>query len=251
MTVSVSAIGAILPSFLLLWYFYKHDLHPEPRGVLIKTFLFGVLIVVPTVVVTLPVMLLMPTPESPLLHALLVAFFCAAIPEEFFKFVVITRYSMRDPAFNEPMDGVVYGVVASLGFATLENVIYVVGGGWPVALTRAFSAVPMHAFLGAILGYYVGQAWCIAQSRASGWQGLWLAILLHGLYDFGLLTVLQIGLRGTSDVDEPSMGQIGLALAMLLLALATFITTGVWARRLVHKLRRQQLEAVTLATATK
>jgi RsiW-degrading membrane proteinase PrsW (M82 family) len=56
------------------------------------------------------------------------------------------------------MDGVVYGAVASLGFATLENILYVTPNGFAVAAARAFTAVPGHALLGVIMGYYVGRA---------------------------------------------------------------------------------------------
>lgn len=241
MTIVVAAIGAILPSLLLLRYFYKRDLNPEPRGVLAKTFVFGVLIVVPVLIVALPLMALWPASKSPVLYAIFAAFVCAAIPEEFFKFLVVTRYSARNPAFDEPMDGVVYGVTASLGFATLENILYVADGGWPIALSRAFSAVPMHAFLGAILGYYVGQAKLVEQSGVSARRGLWIAVLLHGLYDFGLLTVSQMAKQGTFDVNEPPVEQIGLALGMLLIALVVLIVAGVWAWRIVRKLRRDQL----------
>lgn len=244
MTIAVSAIGAILPSLLLIWFFYKRDIHPEPRGVLIKTFLLGVLTVIPVLIVAIPVMLFAPVNTHPLLIGCFVAFCCAAIPEEFFKFVVLTRYSARNTAFDEPMDGVVYGVTASLGFATLENILYVLGSGWTIAITRAFTAVPMHAFLGAIVGYYVGQARFNPRLGITAWRGLRMAILLHGLYDVGLLTVLHMGARGTFDAKEPPGDQIALALGMLALSLVAFIIAGVWALRIVRRLRREQLQAV-------
>ncbi|MHC4329963.1 MAG: PrsW family intramembrane metalloprotease [Planctomycetota bacterium] len=157
MTIVLTILSAVIPSLLLLRYFYKRDLNPEPRGVLIKTFLLGILIVVPVIIVAWPLWLLNSRLDHPMLAGLYTALLCAAVPEEFFKFLVITRYSARNPAFDEPMDGVVYGATASLGFATLENILYVVRGGWMVAAARALTAVPCHACLGAILGYYVGQ----------------------------------------------------------------------------------------------
>ncbi len=158
MTLVFTIICAVVPSLLLLWYFYKRDLNPEPRRVLIKTFLLGILIVLPVSLITLPLGLSGIHPGNPLLAGLYFAFLCAAVPEEFFKFLVVTRYSARNPAFDEPMDGVVYGATASLGFATLENIVYVLNGGWTVAVMRALTSVPCHACLGDILGYYVGQA---------------------------------------------------------------------------------------------
>jgi RsiW-degrading membrane proteinase PrsW (M82 family) len=251
MTLAISAVGALLPSLLLLWYFYQSDRNPEPRDVLLKTFFLGVLIVVPIIAVTLPVMLLVPLPANPLLFALFVGFVCAAIPEELFKFLVVTRYSARNPAFDEPMDGVVYGVAASLGFATLENILYVAGGGWHVALTRAFSAVPMHAFLGAILGYYVGQARFNPAARVSVWRGLVTAIVFHGLYDFALLAARQIISQGRWEVEEPPPDQVMLVLGLFGLALVVLVTAGVWTWRIVHKLRQEQLAAPTPSSAEK
>ena len=90
------------------------------------------------------------------------------IPEETFKYLVLTRYSARHRAFDEPMDGIVYGAVASLGFAALENLLYVGSGDLGTAVARAATAVPGHAFTGAIMGYYVGQARFGPLGSASG-----------------------------------------------------------------------------------
>ena len=155
---SLLAVSAVVPSALLVWYFHARDLYPEPPRVLWTTFAFGVLSVVPVLVVGVPIHQLIAGIEVPLIRGFLEAFFVAAVPEEFFKLAVLLLYSMRRVEFDEPMDGIVYGVVASLGFATFENVLYVFDGGLGVAVSRAFSAVPFHAFAGAILGYYVGQA---------------------------------------------------------------------------------------------
>jgi RsiW-degrading membrane proteinase PrsW (M82 family) len=246
MEVAVSAIGALLPSLLLFGYFHRRDVHREPHSVLVKTYFLGVLILVPVLIVALPLQLLISLPANPLVQGLFIAFCCAAIPEEFFKFLVVRGYSARHTAFDEPMDGVVYGATASLGFATLENVLYVMGGGWTVALARAFTAVPMHAFLGAILGYYVGRARFNPQAKASAWRGFLIATVLHGLYDFGLLTIMQMVVLGRFDETEPALDQLLLALGMLVLTLATLIITIVWARRIVHKVRGEQLAAVSL-----
>ena len=102
----------------------------------------------PVVVVALPAYLLSSAfLENPLMIGFVNAFFGASIPEESFKYLVLTRYAMRRSSFDEPMDGLVYGVAASLGFATFENILYVSGGGLGVAVLRALTAVPLHATL--------------------------------------------------------------------------------------------------------
>jgi RsiW-degrading membrane proteinase PrsW (M82 family) len=94
---------------------------------------------------------------------------------------------VRHPSFNEVYDGILYSVAASLGFATLENIMYVVmGGGYGVALLRALLSVPGHALWGVIMGYYVGRARFAPAQQRGGLvlHGVGLAVFWHGLYDF-------------------------------------------------------------------
>ena len=234
MTIVLTALSAIIPSLLLLWYFYERDLNPEPRAVLIKTFLLGILIVVPVIIFCLPLRVFSSQLDHPILAGLYSALLCAAVPEEFFKFLVVTRYSARNPAFDEPMDGVVYGATASLGFATLENILYVAHGGWIVAVARAFTAVPCHACLGAIMGYYVGQARFNTRQKVSGRTGLLVAVILHGLYDFPLLVLPRLG--------RYAHAKSALLLGMLALFLAVFAFKVIWTLRIVRRLRREQVQ---------
>lgn len=234
-TIVLTILSAVIPSFLLLWYFYKRDLNPEPRCVLFRTFLLGILIAVPVIIVAWPLMLLNSRLDHPMLAGLYTALICAAVPEEFFKFIVITRYSARNPAFDEPMDGVVYGATASLGFATLENILYVARGGWIVAVSRALTAVPCHACLGAIMGYYVGQERFITNRKASALLGLLVAIVLHGLYDFPLLVMIRLG--------SYSPGNWALSWELFAFSLVVLVVEIAWTRRIVKQLRRQQVQA--------
>jgi RsiW-degrading membrane proteinase PrsW (M82 family) len=107
--------------------------------------------------------------------------------EEYIKFRIIKKYIYHHPQFNEIMDGIIYTVVASLGFACMENVLYVLKSSWHTALARGFTAVPMHAVCSGMMGYYIGLARFSCDKNKEKRllnQGLWTAILLHGLYDF-------------------------------------------------------------------
>jgi RsiW-degrading membrane proteinase PrsW (M82 family) len=234
----LTVLAAVVPSALLVRTFYTADVHPEPRHVVLITFLLGIAIVIPVVAVAGPLLAFLPESLSPPLAGLYMAFLCAAIPEEVFKFFVVNGYSARHPAFDEPMDGVVYGAVASLGFATLENVLYVLGSGWGTALVRALTAVPMHAFLGAILGYYVGRA--RLGRGGSALTGLGAAVLLHGLYDWPLMVGYQSAERGQLTLDDDR--QVWAVLLLALLTLAVLAWAGVWTWRIVRRLRREQQE---------
>lgn len=91
----------------------------------------------------------------------------------------------RKKEFNEPFDGIIYSTFVSLGFATLENVVYVMQSGFSTGIARMFTAVPAHYAFGVIMGYYVGKAKFDEKNRASYLlRGLLYAVLLHGLYDF-------------------------------------------------------------------
>ena len=152
--VVLTLLAALLPAALLMAYFIKKDRFPEPTHLLVKTFLFGLLITVPIVVLEFALSgVIIPLSASwwaPFLNAFLVAGFS----EELFKFLVLHLYCARKRDFDEPMDAVVYSVVVSLGFACLENVLYVMQGGMLAAALRAVTAVPVHASLGALMGYY-------------------------------------------------------------------------------------------------
>jgi protease PrsW len=198
MVTSMLAVSAIVPSLLLVWYFHWRDLYPEPGRVIWTTFGLGVATLPAVLLVAAPLSLLLGSIPIPGAHlaGFLAAFLTAAMPEEFFKLLVLRGYCARHRDFNEPMDGVVYGAVASLGFATLENVLYVTAMGFTAAVVRALTAVPTHASLGAIMGYYVGRAKFHANERTRAYVlAYFVPMVLHGLYDYPGLTALELQAR--------------------------------------------------------
>jgi hypothetical protein len=101
--------------------------------------------------------------------------------------VYVSAY--RSPEFNEVMDGIVYGVAGAIGFATLENIFYVLSMGAGVGVMRALFAVPGHAMWGAIIGFYMGMKKMHPESSLRYvLAGLVIAVLFHGIYDFVLFT---------------------------------------------------------------
>jgi len=232
--------SALIPSLLLIWYFHSRDVYPEPKKVVLATFLLGVLIIIPTLIVAAPIAWLLKQADiGPYLYGASTAFFVAAIPEELLKFSVLFLYASRHREFDEPMDGIVYGVVASLGFATLENVLYTATGGMTVAIARSITAVPAHAFMGAIMGYYVGQARFGAGGDGRGlmFKALFWPILLHGLYDAPLLIVARLNELAGGISGEQTLP----ALALLPVTFVALLTLAISGFRLTSKLRREQL----------
>ena len=242
------AFSAIVPSLLIIWYFYSRDLNREPAKVLWAVFGLGVASVVPVLAIAMPIAWLAKDAfQSAYLTGLFEAFFEAAIPEEFCKWLVVYLYASRHREFDEPMDGIVYGAVASLGFATLENIMYTMGGGISVAVMRAVTAVPLHAFCGAVMGYYVGQAKFGAVGKSRGsllFQAWFWPMLMHGIYDFPLLA-----LKRANEQGGMSSEQGGIMAALLALTLGALIVLWIWAIRLTRRLRREQLAAMAAAAA--
>lgn len=189
MRLLIAEIFAIIPTLLLVWFYYRQDKRkPEPKGLVIGVFLMGIVVTIPVIVVELllgrveNVFL-----EVPLVYHFFRAFVVAALCEEWFKLLIVKNIAYRNIHFDEIMDGIVYTITASLGFACLENILYVLDGGLQVALLRAFTAVPMHALASGMMGYYVGKAKFSAepqQEKAFFKKGIWAAILIHGVYDF-------------------------------------------------------------------
>lgn len=227
-------VSAIVPSMLLIWYFRSRDANPEPAAVLWKTFGLGVLTVIPVLMVALPIGSAIEGVRDPVVGGFLKAFLTAAGPEEFFKFTVVAFYCAKHKEFDEPMDGVVYGATASLGFATLENILYVSSGGLGVAIMRALLAVPGHAFMGAVMGYFVGQAKFRPNEKTKLLAlAYFVPFLLHGFYDWPLLSMKESSTAHAADNSAVA--------PLLLLTLATFVFEWVWTVRIVRRLRAEQL----------
>jgi RsiW-degrading membrane proteinase PrsW (M82 family) len=236
MIIFLSVLSAVLPSIILLWYFRRQDRFPEPFGVMMMTFTLGVLSVIPILMVGYLLAGLgenIPTLQDSVFGmAVFTAFALAAIPEESFKYLVLTGYSARRTAFEEPMDGLVYGVCASLGFATLENVMYVgLTGNMNVAILRSITAVPCHACLGAIMGYYVGMGKFSGNATAWRWKAWLIPVVLHGLYDLPLMWMANkykdVDIENITGLDAAFIfGSIGTVLVVLIFALVLTVRLG-------------------------
>ncbi|MCM3724425.1 glutamic-type intramembrane protease PrsW [Neobacillus cucumis] len=178
--------AAIAPGLALLSYFYlKDEYEPEPVSLVFRTFLYGVLLVFPIMFIQHVL-----ETEQLLKTDLFDAFFGSGILEEFFKWFILFYLIYQHVEFDEPFDGIVYGVSVSLGFATVENIFYLVANGIEHAMTRALLPVSSHALFGVIMGFYLGKAKFTKGNKAK-WilLSLLLPILLHGSYDFILISL--------------------------------------------------------------
>ncbi len=191
---------ALIPALVLIFYVVWRDrLHPEPRGQLVKAFFMGFL--------TIPLALLfasligqifMLLPPIEGVGALLVtSLMQAAIPEESAKLLILWLFLRRCRHFDEHMDGIVYAVCVGMGFATVENILYVTGSGpqflkvLSVGLSRAFLAIPGHFAFAVIMGYFYSLAsFKGKQTHRKYMLMAWgFPVLAHALYDFLLFVM--------------------------------------------------------------
>ncbi len=178
---------------IILIYVYVRDKYErEPLGLLLKTLLAGALTTIPIMLVG-AWMTKFEVYFSGLQSAAYNAFIVAALNEEFFKFAALYFIIWRHKEFDEKYDGIVYAVFVSLGFALVENIMYVYQYGQEVAYTRALTAVPVHAILGITMGYYFSSAKFFEKRRTINFiSALLMPVLLHGIYDFILMSQHQM-----------------------------------------------------------
>lgn len=176
--------AAIAPGLALLSYFYLRDQYDsEPVRVVFRAFILGV-------AVTFPVMFLQYVieVETDFSNTLIQSFLAYGLLEEFFKWFILYFFIFHLVEFDEPYDGIVYGAAVSLGFATLENVLYLAVYGLDAAVGRALLPVSSHALFGVVMGYYIGKAKFHMNKNLFIFISLILPILLHTTYDFILIS---------------------------------------------------------------
>jgi RsiW-degrading membrane proteinase PrsW (M82 family) len=194
----------MLPGAIWMWLVYRTDIYePEPPGKVLTTFLLGIAAIVPAFGAERLAGLAYPFLESieraslagleahPSVWPILAGCFLVIGPcEELAKFAVVRLHMFRDPEFDEPLDGIIYASAAALGFASLENVLYVIDFStfairWDALGVRAFLALPGHVIFSATWGYALGRR--KFDPSYPVWSRVALASALHGLYDFLLL----------------------------------------------------------------
>lgn len=177
--------AGIAPGLALLSYFYLKDQYDsEPLALVFKMFIFGALLVFPLMFIQYVL-----AAEGLLQGNFFKAFGTVGLLEEFFKWFILFYIIFQHIAFDEPYDGIIYSVSVSLGFATAENIFYLLANGLHYAIGRALLPVSSHALFGVIMGYYIGKAkFASVLQRKWVFLSLSIPVLLHGTYDFILMT---------------------------------------------------------------
>lgn len=185
---------AILPGIVLFAVVWRSDkIEKEPPKLLRKLFLFGMLTTISTYIIgTAGDKVIFFLDPASLVYLLIENFIIVALVEESGKFFVLKKLTWKHPSFDYTFDAVVYAVTASLGFAVLENILYLLDGDMTTAIMRALLSVPGHVIYAIYMGYYYGMA-KVEDTKGNGdlvrrylIKALAIPALLHGFYDFCL-----------------------------------------------------------------
>ena len=194
---------AVLPVVLLASYIYKKDTHREPMKLLRKLFGLGFFSAIPIIFVELFISYYVPTEGVEDFFSLFMAYFVGVgLVEEFFKWIIVKLFAYNNEEFDEIYDIIVYSVFVSLGFACIENILYVTRYGFINAILRALTSIPGHTCFGVIMGYYYAKAKVsqISKNKSIANCNLYLSLLMpaivHSLYDaiISYIVVVDSGL---------------------------------------------------------
>lgn len=218
---------AVAPGLAIcLFIFYKDSYNREPKVNLIVSFILGCLAIIPAIWFERTFFY---TVDGTITGVAIFSYGIVAFSEEMGKFLGLRLYSYNQKSFDEPFDGIVYSILVSMGFATIENVMYVlnsaaIGRGLEVGLQRMFLSVPAHATFAVVMGYFVGKAKFNSKySLGLMVLGLAGAIFFHGTFDF-FLFVNQYSFWGRSTSDGLLVGG----------AIASFVVALVLSRKLIR-----------------
>jgi len=202
-TIIIYIILGVIPSLIWLAYYLREDVHPEPKKMIVVVFLWGCVITIPTFFIQIGLTNLLNGVEINFTAKnLMYWFFVIAFTEEFLKYLVIRLKVINSPHLDEPLDIMLYMVIAALGFAAVENVLYLLvpAGQMPfdqlvirtlaINFIRFIGAIFLHTLCSAVVGYSLAIAFCQAKKSITPVIiGLLAAALLHGLYNFSIMTL--------------------------------------------------------------
>ena len=176
-------------SFIWLLYFLKKDVHPEPKSMVLKIFFWGALITLPAFYIERGVFDAFSLFKIPQIFYI---FLGIAGVEEILKFLIVKEKVISNPEFDEPLDAPLYMIISALGFAGVENILYLFSASnlteiFVINLLRFFGAVFLHALCSGSLGYFLALSFLKSKQKVRLFSaGLLIAVSAHGLFNFTL-----------------------------------------------------------------
>ncbi len=227
LTLAAQTGAALAPLALVLLYFSAHPNWRLIREAVWVAFGLGIIVAIP--IAATEYLLALPfqgLASGPLLSAIK-ALVIAAIPEESGKLLIFVFFAMRHEDFSRPVQAIALATATSLGFAAIENVLYVVqASDWAAtAMARSLTALPMHAATGLVMGYFAYLAVSARRHRAR-YRILMLAvpIALHAAYNFPVFVLAGLGAFSGASVNPATSPYYLLFILILATCIATMVT---------------------------
>ncbi len=196
-------IFGILPSLTWLFYYLRKDKQPESKKMILAIFIWGAVVTLPVFFVQIALATLLSKSNLPAVAISVIYWFIViSFTEEIFKYLVVKSQVLSHHEFDEPVDAMIYMVIAALGFAALENILYlfspidqlsfndVVNRTVVISFIRFIGATFLHTLCSALVGYFLAMSFKQAKNRIFlAVFGILAATLLHGIYDFSIMTI--------------------------------------------------------------
>jgi RsiW-degrading membrane proteinase PrsW (M82 family) len=222
MSYSICLLFGVVPSVIWLLFYLRKDAHPESNRMVIKIFLYGMLVALPTALIELGLSEeIKKLSFSPLVLSIINTFLGVALIEEFLKYLVVREKVLDHHEFDEPLDTMLYMIIAALGFAASENILIFFNidpsslftDAFEVGVSRFVSATFLHALCSGSFGYFLALSFYEQKNKIKFTVlGLGISVLLHGLYNFSII-----------ELEKPLKFLIPL---VILVGLAIFVTIG-------------------------
>jgi RsiW-degrading membrane proteinase PrsW (M82 family) len=177
----------VIPSIIWLLFFLRKDTHPESNKMIIKVFIWGMISSIPILFVEVGLENLLKN-----IPLILFCFFSVALPEELAKYLVVKKIALPNKEMDEPVDAMIYMIIAALGFAALENILML----WPFKAFDLFTAswlrfitgTFLHVVTAGIMGYFIALSFLnVKIKRLLIFLGILIASILHSAYNFYII----------------------------------------------------------------
>lgn len=189
MTLFVSLFFAIIPGLAWLWYFLAQKDKVENSKLVTKLFFFGALATIPVIVIEYAIGSVFGSIADELARATLLAIFVVAPIEEIAKYIIVKEFATGEKNIREAKDALVYGATVGLGFATLENIFAFTEVNLQILIVRGLTTTLLHAFTGAVIGYYANQ-------KGRYKTGIAIAIIFHILFNLSIIFYVNLLITG-------------------------------------------------------
>ena len=204
-TYIIYVIFGLLPSLAWLFYYLRKDLHPEPKRMIVKIFLWGAVVTLPVFFIQIGLNKLLELANFGLLAKNIIYWFLIiALSEEFFKYLIIKFKVLNSPDLDEPLDIMLYMVVAALGFAAVENILVLFSESsffMRIIVFRFLGAVLLHTLSSGTLGYFLALSFFESKKRLKLLVlGFGLAVILHGFFNYSIMKINDAIVSGEGNL---------------------------------------------------